>query len=99
MAIHRLIADAFLGLDYRAHPCGLANALSELRGGDGSEAAWRELERQRVEDDVQGALLAAGYGITANLVLFVTGRSCVREFERVEEIERRREEVRSGGMN
>ena len=82
--------------DYRGKPCGLNDALLELRCGDGGGPAWRELRRQRAGEDVQGALLPGCFGTHGNLFMFVSAKLCIRELEVVEDLSWRREEAIDG---
>jgi hypothetical protein len=87
LTVRRLEVPCFRGRDYRERPCGLMDAIGELRNGDGREAAWREILEQRDQDQIEGALLAGGYGTRGNLFLFrsarkrVTVLSIAKEFE------------------
>ena len=81
--IRCLVAEGFLGRDYRSTPCGMPHATQDLRNGHGNEPAWQEVRRQRDEECVEGVLLPGGPGVRAALFLFVSAAHCVRRLEPV----------------
>lgn len=84
--IRHLLAEGFLGRDYRAMPCGLRDATRDLRQGHGEEPAWLEIQRQRDEEDVEGALLPGGPDATGTLFLFVSAADRIQALELIKTI-------------
>jgi hypothetical protein len=97
-AISRIKISGLRGRDYRERPCGLRNALAELRDGSGNEAAWREVTRQREADEIEGLLLARSYGTVAQLFLFLAARGRIDVLEEVEKRSWSYQEVHSDGV-
>jgi hypothetical protein len=88
-----LLVEDFLGRDYTSAPCGLPDALRDLRHGSGGELAWLEMHRQRETERIEGALLPGGFGALGNLFLFLSAGRCIRELHVAEEIRWDREET------
>ena len=82
--IHRLQAEGFLGRG--AAPCGLPDATRDLRRGHGEEPAWREIQRQRDEEGVEGALLPGGPDATGTLFLFLSAAHCIKTLDLVDTV-------------
>jgi hypothetical protein len=91
-----LAVEGLYARDYCRNPCGLDDALLELRFGDGGGPAWRELHRQRAGEDVQGALLPGGFGTHCNLFMFLSAKLCIHELNVVEQVGWQREEAIHG---
>ena len=75
-----------LGRDYRDSGCHIPNASLQLREGRGTEPAWVEIQRQRDDEDVEGALLP-GLTSVGDMFLFVSAGARLRRREKVTTIE------------
>jgi hypothetical protein len=97
LTVCRIEVSRFLGRDYRRQSCGLSGALEELREGDGSGPAWRELRDQLEADRIDGALLQGGFGTNGQLFLFLAARERIRAIEVVDELDWRAGEAATAG--
>jgi hypothetical protein len=84
--IYRMEAAGFYARDYRTTPCGLPHATHDLRMGQGEEPAWLEIQRQRDEERVEGALLPGGPATLGTLFLFLTAASCIKRFDLIDTV-------------
>jgi hypothetical protein len=83
--VHRLSASGIVGRDYRDGGCTVVDGLTQLRTGARDDSAWIEIDRQRVEESVEGALLP-GWGSTGELFLFVDAAHRIDSLTPVEKV-------------
>jgi hypothetical protein len=81
--VYELVATGIVGRDYRRAGCALPDASRQLREGSGGEPAWREIQRQRDEEGVEGALLP-GSTPDGDLFLFVSAGHRLDQLELVD---------------